>query len=94
MKTVLIVGAMEDTELGYLITKLRNYKENKYKGFYFYEGELIGMQAIICASGIGLINASICTTIGIELYKPDLVINIGIARRICKFAQWRYCCWD
>lgn len=40
MKTVLIIGAMEDTELGYLITKLRNLNQNKYKGFCFYEGEL------------------------------------------------------
>lgn len=94
MKNVLIIGAMEDTELGYLITKLRNYKENRYKGFCFYEGELVGMKAIICASGIGLINASICTTIGIELYKPDLVINIGLVRRICRrFAWWGYCGW-
>ena len=82
MKTVLIIGAMEDVELGYLITKLSNCKEKNYKGFCFYEGELVGTRAIICTSGIGLINASICTTIGVQMYNPDFIINIGLVRSI------------
>lgn len=82
-KTILIIAAMEE-ELNYLKTKLNNEKEMEYKGIKFLEGELFDKKVILCKAGIGLINATFSTTIAIEKYNPNVIINIGLARRVYK----------
>lgn len=82
-KTILIIAAMEE-ELNYLKTKLNNEKEMEYKGIKILEGELFDKKVILCESGIGLINATFSTTIAIEKYNPNVIINIGLARRVYK----------
>lgn len=81
-KTILIIAAMEDVELDYLKTKLKNIKEVEYKNFKFFEGEIDTKKIVLCASNIGLINAGIACTMAIEKYNPDIIINEGLARRI------------
>ena len=79
-KTILIIAAMEDVELDYLKTKLKNIKEIEYKSFKFFEGEISEKRIVLCVSNIGLINAGIACTIGIEKYSPSIIINEGLAR--------------
>ena len=78
-KDILIIAAMEDVELDFLKNKLNNLKNNEYKGFNFYEGKIAEKDVVLCTSKVGLINASISTTIAIEKYNPKIIINEGLA---------------
>ncbi|GAJ99055.1 adenosylhomocysteine nucleosidase [Geomicrobium sediminis] len=73
-----IIGAMEE-EVRTIAANLENRKEQEIAGCYFYEGNLYGKEVILMQSGIGKVNAAIGTTLMIELYKPDVVVNSGVA---------------
>ena len=45
----------------------------------FYHGKLNGKEVVIVRSGIGKVNAAICTQILVDDYKVSAVINTGIA---------------
>lgn len=77
-KKIAIIAAMEDVELEYLKNSLGNKKRYEYKGIIFYEGEMFHRTVILCVSGVGLINATMATTITIEKFNPSLIINEGI----------------
>lgn len=76
---ILIIAAMEDVELDYLKSKLEDKIDTEYKGIRFFEGKLSGKNVILCASDVGIINSAIAVTIAIEKYKPDIIINEGVA---------------
>lgn len=76
---ILVISAMENTELDYLKTKLKNSKKVLHRGITFYEGTLYEKEVILCTSGIGLIKASMALTIAIEFYNPMVIINEGLA---------------
>lgn len=76
--TILIQGAM-DIEIEYLKSKLQNVKNKNISMYEFYEGNINNINVIISKTLIGTINATIATMIGIREFKPDLVINQGIA---------------
>ena len=76
---VLVICAMEDVELDYIKTISENLRKIEYKSFIFYEGKISGKDVVLCVSNIGLINASVATTIAIEKYNPRLIINEGVA---------------
>lgn len=46
-KPVLVVAAMEDVELGFLKSKLEHIRKTVYKGFSFFEGEILGKSIVI-----------------------------------------------
>lgn len=80
-KVILVQGAM-DIEIEYLKNSLENVKRKSISDYEFYIGnfkENKDREIIISKTLIGTINASIATCIGIENFKPDLVINQGIA---------------
>lgn len=76
---ILIISAMENTELDYLKTKLENVKKEIHRGITFYEDTICEKKVILCASGIGLIKATMALTIAIENYNPTVIINEGLA---------------
>lgn len=82
--TILIIAAMEDIELNYLKTNLKNIREVQYKSFKFFEGEMLDKKIVLLESKVGLINAAISLTLAIEKYNPNIIINEGIARLIYK----------
>lgn len=45
----------------------------------FYSGTLWGQQVVLAVSGIGKVNAAICTQTMIITYSPDVIINSGVA---------------
>ena len=45
----------------------------------FFEGTLKGKQVVIVRSGIGKVNAAVCTQILVDDFQVDCVINTGIA---------------
>jgi adenosylhomocysteine nucleosidase len=45
----------------------------------FYVGTIRAKEVVLVKSGIGKVAASVCATLLIDLFKPDLIINTGIA---------------
>lgn len=77
-KTILIQGAM-DIEIQALLEKLEEQEKIVISDYEFYTGKIKNCNVIVSKTLIGTINATIATTIGIEKFKPDMVINQGIA---------------
>lgn len=75
---VAIIGAMEE-EVTLLRGKLANLKTEVHAGFEYYSGLIGETEVALLRSGIGKVNAAISTTLLLELYQPDYVINTGSA---------------
>lgn len=73
-----IIGAM-DEEVAKLKECLEDCSIETYAGMKFYQGKLRGTPAVIVRSGIGKVNAAVCTQILVDHYHVDGVINTGIA---------------
>lgn len=73
-----IIAAMEP-EISLTINSLENKKEHTICNIIFYEGMINNHKVIVSQSGIGKVNSAINTTLLINNFKPDLVINSGIA---------------
>lgn len=78
-KPILIIAAMEDSELEYLKQKLKNMKMKKNNICTFYEGKIFEEPVVLCCSNVGIINAAASITLGIEKYNPKVIINEGTA---------------
>lgn len=78
MKTLGIIGAMQ-VEIDAIIPKLRDVQIHKHAGQDYYQGNLGHTEVVVTCSGIGKVNAAIATQNLITHYKPDAVINTGIA---------------
>jgi len=77
--TILIQGAL-DIETQYVIDMLESKKSAQIHGGYeFWIGHIGDIQVIVSRTLVGVVNATIATCIGIIKFKPDLVINQGIA---------------
>ena len=66
-------------EVEQLISAMNVTKGEKKAGMDFYSGHLDGMPVTIVRSGIGKVNAAICTQILVDDFNVDAVINTGIA---------------
>ena len=73
-----IIGAMEP-EVAILRATLQNKEELTKGGFTFYTGELAGHTVTLVQSGIGKVAATVATTLLIDNFNPDCVINTGSA---------------
>lgn len=73
-----IIGAM-DEEVNAIIGKMTNVESREKAGMTFNKGTLEGKEAVVVRSGIGKVNAGLCTQILVDDYKIDAVINTGIA---------------
>ena len=78
MKKIGIIGAME-VEVASLKSAMKVSRMLKKAQMEFLEGELEGCQAVIVRSGIGKVNAAVCTQILVDEFGVDGVINTGIA---------------
>lgn len=73
-----IIGAME-VEVSNLKEKMEVKQAVTKAGMLFCEGILKGQPVVVVRSGIGKVNAAVCTQILIDDFKADAVINTGIA---------------
>lgn len=78
-----IIGAMEE-EVAILKNKINALEEIKIAHVIFYKGQLEGKDIVLTQSGIGKVNVTISTTLLIEQFKPDLIINTGSAGALDK----------
>ena len=76
--TIGVIGAMEE-EVTYLREQLVDRKDMRLAGYEFHSGTLAGQQVVLLKSGIGKVNAAIGTTILLERFNPDCIINTGSA---------------
>ncbi|MCM3111334.1 5'-methylthioadenosine/S-adenosylhomocysteine nucleosidase [Lederbergia lenta] len=75
---VAIIGAMEE-EVSLLREQIENKQTEVIAGCEFFVGTLGNKEIILLRSGIGKVNAAMSTTILMERYQPDVVINTGSA---------------
>lgn len=77
-KTVGIIGAM-DCEVNKLKSKLKDLKEIKHGELTINTGKLHNHNVIVVKSGVGKVNAALCTQYIVDKFSPDYIINTGIA---------------
>lgn len=78
MNKIGIIGAME-VEVAELKEKMENVQVRTKANMVFCEGTLNGKPVVVVRSGIGKVNAAVCTQILVDDYKVDAIINTGIA---------------
>lgn len=75
---IAILGAM-DEEISLLQQSLENLSTIKHAHLTIYCGELNGAQVILTKCGIGKVAAAVATTIIVDNFTPDYVVNTGSA---------------
>ena len=78
MNTVGIIGAME-IEVETLKKHMKIRRTVNKAHMEFCEGVLGGKEVVVVRSGIGKVNAAVCTQILVDDFRADTVINTGIA---------------
>jgi len=78
MRRIGIIGAMEE-EVALLKERMVIEKKVEKASMEFWAGTLAGREAVVVRSGIGKVNAGICTQILADVFEVDAVINTGIA---------------
>ena len=73
-----IIGAM-DEEVSQLKEYMTDTIIHKKASMEFYSGKLHGKDIVIVRSGIGKVNAAVCSQILIDDFHVDALINTGIA---------------
>ncbi|MGL5030632.1 MAG: 5'-methylthioadenosine/S-adenosylhomocysteine nucleosidase [Aeromonas sp.] len=73
-----IIGAMEQ-EVALLRNQMSNLTTLQLGSCEFYQGMLAGHEVILTRSGIGKVAASVATSLLLEKFAPDYVINTGSA---------------
>ncbi len=73
-----IIGAM-DEEVNQIKELLESVTVSKKAGMEFVKGKIEGKEVVIVRSGIGKVNAAICTQILADDYEVSAIINTGIA---------------
>jgi futalosine hydrolase len=78
MKPIVIIAAVpQEIEL---LEKALEYSGRVTAGGYEYvEGTIGNVRVVVCAGGVGKVNAASATAVMIERYQPQLVINTGCA---------------
>lgn len=78
MAKIGIIGAMNE-EIENFLDGMSNVTQHKKAGIIFYEGSMNGVSVILCKSGVGKINATVCTQILIDDFNIEQVIFTGVA---------------
>lgn len=73
-----IIGAMED-EVAQLKKNMEIEETTEVASLSFCRGKLYGREIVVVRSGIGKVNAAICTQILVDQFHVDVIINTGIA---------------
>lgn len=73
-----IIGAMKD-EVQALKDSMQMEEVKEIASMTFCKGSLCGKETVVVQSGIGKVNAALCTQILADIFEVDTVINTGIA---------------
>src|ERR1035437_2690227 len=78
MKPIIIIAAMPQ-EIELLEKALEHSGRIKAGGYEYVEGTISNLRVVVCAGGVGKVNAAAAIAVMIDRYQPQLVINIGCA---------------
>lgn len=78
MKPIIIIAAVPQ-EISLLEKALEHSGRVKSGGYEYVEGIIGNLRVVVCAGGVGKVNAAAATAVMIDRYQPQLVINIGCA---------------
>lgn len=73
-----IIVAM-DKEMALLLPHLEDLHTRKVNGYEFHTGRSGNREVVAVKCGIGKVNAAIATLTMIEQFKPNMIINTGVA---------------
>ena len=73
-----IIGAMEE-EILILKEKITDLEEISIAHAKFYKGYIDNQEVVLTLSGIGKVNAALSTTLLINTFSPDVILNTGSA---------------
>ncbi len=73
-----IIGAM-DMETDGFTKIMEEPRERVISSVKFTSGKIFGTECVVAKCGIGKVNAAVCAQTMILEYKPDVIINSGIA---------------
>ncbi|WP_163653003.1 5'-methylthioadenosine/adenosylhomocysteine nucleosidase [Listeria sp. PSOL-1] len=83
MKRIGIIGAMKE-EITFLKAEMEEVVESQIANVKFYDGKLCGKSVVLLESGIGKVNAAISTTLLMDHFSPEVIINTGSAGGVSK----------
>lgn len=63
---------------------MENAETTKKAGLEFICGKIFDKDVVLLESGVGKVNAAVGTQIMVDLYKPEVIINSGIAGSLTK----------
>ena len=66
-------------EIEDLKSRMDDIEMERRAGFIFYSGTILNEKIVLLLSGIGKVNAAMGTTLLIERFRPDCIINTGSA---------------
>jgi len=89
MRCIGIIGAME-VEVASLKEQMKDIQVTRKASMEFYSGIIEGKNVVVVRSGIGKVNAAVCTQILIDDFKAEVVIN---RKSECRHQHWRYRCF-
>ena len=75
---IAVIGAM-DCEIDVIKKELSELKEENYADLKIFTGTINGKKIILAQSGVGKVNAALNTQYIIDIYKPNIIINTGVA---------------
>ena len=78
MKPIVVIAAVTQ-EIELLEKALEHSGRVKTGGFEYIEGTIGNLRVVVCAGGVGKVNAAAATAVMIDRYQPQLVINTGCA---------------
>ena len=73
-----IIGAMEQ-EVATLKAHMTDISVTERAGMSFYQGVLQGKEVVVVQSGIGKVNAGMCTQILADVFQVSGIVNTGVA---------------
>ena len=75
---IAIIGAM-DCEINDIKKEITDLKEQNYADLKIFTGTINNKFIILAQSGVGKVNAALNTQYIIDTYKPNIIINTGVA---------------
>jgi adenosylhomocysteine nucleosidase len=73
-----LIGAMQE-EVALIIEQLVQRQTTIKAGIEFHEGLFLQKKVVVCKSGVGKVNAAVCTQILIDTFEVQSIIFTGVA---------------
>ncbi|WP_127588426.1 5'-methylthioadenosine/adenosylhomocysteine nucleosidase [Paenibacillus koleovorans] len=73
-----LIGAMAE-EIQLIEERLEGLRATEKAGIRFMEGRLNGKDVVLCKSGVGKVNAAVCTQLLIDTFDVDAIVFTGVA---------------